>query len=93
MMLTRMGATSGDLIIEGTFASNQVFCQTLGALRPKQRVLAAEDAAGTARGAAMLAHWPRAYAMAAPTPVPATSITGLDPYRDAWTALVNLIAR
>jgi sugar (pentulose or hexulose) kinase len=93
MMLTRMGATSGDLIIEGTFAANPLFGQTLRALRPKQRVFAAEDAAGTARGAAMLAHWPPAYPMAAPTPVPAASIAGLDPYRDAWTALVNLIAR
>jgi sugar (pentulose or hexulose) kinase len=93
MMLTRMGATSGDLIIEGSFAGNLAFCQTLGALRPKQRVFAAADAAGTARGAAMLAHWPPAYPIAAPTRVPATSIAGLDPYRDAWTALVNLLVR
>lgn len=93
MMLTRMGATSGDLIIEGTFAGNLAFCQTLGALRPKQRVFAAEDAAGTARGAAMLAHWPPAYPLAAPTPVPAASIAGLDAYRAAWTASIDLLAR
>jgi hypothetical protein len=65
----------------------------LGTLRPTQRVFAAEDSAGTARGAAMLAQWPPAYPIAAPTPVPPTSITGLDAYRDAWTASVNLIAR
>jgi sugar (pentulose or hexulose) kinase len=93
LMLTRMGATGGDLIIEGTFSSNLAFCQTLGALRPKQRVFAAEDAAGTARGAAMLAHWPPAYRVAEPTPVPATSIAGLDAYRDTWTAAIHLIAR
>jgi hypothetical protein len=93
LMLTRMGATGGDLIVEGTFSSNLAFCQTLGALRPKQRVFAAEDAAGTARGAAMLAHWPPAYRVAEPTPVPATSIAGLDAYRDTWTAAINLIAR
>ena len=93
MMLTRMGATSGDLIIEGSFAGNLAFCQTLGALRPKQRVFAAEDAAGTARGAAMLAHWPPAYPVAAPTPVPAASIAGLDAYRSAWTASIDLLAR
>ena len=94
MMLTRMGATSGDLIIEGTFAGNPVFCQTLSELRPKQRVFAAADAAGTARGAAMLAHWPPpACRLAAPTPVPSASIAGLDAYRDAWTALINQIAR
>ncbi|HLZ06128.1 MAG TPA: sugar kinase [Bradyrhizobium sp.] len=93
LMLTRMGATNGDLIIEGTFAGNLVFCQALGTLRPKQRVFAAQDAAGTARGAAMLAHWPPAYPIAAPTPVPAVSIAGLGAYRDAWTARINLIAR
>jgi sugar (pentulose or hexulose) kinase len=90
LMLTRMGATSGDLIVEGTFASNLPFCQTLGALRPTQRVFAAEDAAGTARGAAMLAHWPPSYPVTAPTPVDAISITGLDAYRGAWrTALTS----
>ena len=50
LMLTRMGATRGDLIVEGTFAGNLAFGQTLGALRPTQRVFAAEDTAGTARG-------------------------------------------
>jgi hypothetical protein len=93
LMLTRMGATSGDLIVEGTFAGNLAFCQTLGVLRPKQRVFAAGDTAGTARGAAMLAEWPPTYAVAAPTPVPEALIEGLEAYRDAWTAEVGLIAR
>jgi sugar (pentulose or hexulose) kinase len=93
LMLTRMGATSGDLIIEGTFAGNLPFCQTLGSLRTTQRVFAAEDAAGTARGAATLAHWPPSYPIAAPTPVNTISITGLDAYRDAWTTAVDMIAR
>ncbi len=93
IMLMRMGASSGDLLIEGTFAGNLAFCQTLAGLRPQQRVFAAEDAVGTARGAAMLAHWPPAYPTAAPTPVPAAPIAGLDAYRDAWTARINLIVR
>ncbi len=93
LMLTRMGVTSGDLIVEGTFAGNLAFCQALGALRPKQRVFAADDTAGTARGAAMLAHWLPTYAVAAPTPVPDASIAGLAAYRDAWTAEVDLIVR
>ncbi len=88
-----MGATSGDLVVEGTFSGNLAFCEILGALRPRQRVFAADDAAGTARGAAMLAHWPPACPVAAPTPVPAATIAGLDAYRDAWTASINLIAR
>lgn len=93
LLLTRMGATSGDLVVEGTFAGNLAFCQTLGALRPQQRVFAAEDTAGTARGAAMLAHWPPACPVTAPTLVPAAAIAGLDAYRDAWAASINLIAR
>jgi len=93
LMLTRMGATSGDLIVEGTFAGNRAFCQALSALRPKQRVFAAEDAAGTARGAAMLAHWPPAYPIAEPTPVDPISITDLDSYRRAWAATVDTIPR
>jgi sugar (pentulose or hexulose) kinase len=93
LLLTRMGATSGDLVVEGTFSGNLALCEILGALRPKQRVFAAKDAAGTARGAAMLAQWPPAYPIAAPTPVPAAAIAGLDAYRDAWTTSINLIAR
>ena len=93
LMLTRMGADTGDLIVEGTFAKNLAFCEVLGALRPAQRIFAAEDSAGTARGAAMIAQWPPAYPIAAPTPVPKLSVPGLAAYRDAWTAAVNLIAR
>jgi sugar (pentulose or hexulose) kinase len=93
LMLTRMGVETGDLIVEGSFAANAPFCQTLGALRPRQSVFAAVDAAGTARGAALLAHWPPRQAFAAPPAVPAGSIAGLEAYRAAWRAEVALIAR
>jgi len=92
-MLTRMGAASGDLIVEGTFARNRPFCQILGALRPSQRVFGAEDAAGTARGAAMLAQWPPSYRIAGPALVAPISISGLDSYRKAWTATVDTFAQ
>ncbi|WP_298873928.1 FGGY family carbohydrate kinase [uncultured Bradyrhizobium sp.] len=91
LMLTRMGATIGDLIVEGTFARNLSFCRTLGALRPTQRVFAAEDAAGTARGAAMLAQWPPSYRIAEPGLVDSIPIVGLDAYRKSWTAAVERI--
>ena len=93
LMLTRMGATTGDLIVEGTFAGNLPFCQTLGALRPTQRMFGAEDAAGTARGAAMLAQWPPSYQIEEPCPVDPISIAGLDSYRKAWTTAVDMIVR
>jgi sugar (pentulose or hexulose) kinase len=93
LMLTRMGAATGDLIVEGSFAANAAFCQTLGALRSGQNVFAALDAAGTARGAALLADWPPRRMLAAPSAVPPASIAGLAVYRDAWGAEVALIAR
>ncbi|CCE10536.1 Sugar kinase [Bradyrhizobium sp. STM 3843] len=93
LMLTRMGANDGDLIVEGSFAGNLAFCQTLGALRPQQPVFAARDTAGTARGAAMLADWPPAYPIAMPTAVTAALIPGLEVYREAWQTAINLIAR
>jgi sugar (pentulose or hexulose) kinase len=89
LMLTRMGAASGDLVVEGTFAGNLAYCQTLGALRLKQRVFAAADTAGTARGAAMVAHWPPSYPIEAPPLVPAVPIAGLDAYRNAWMASIR----
>jgi sugar (pentulose or hexulose) kinase len=93
LMLTRMGVATGDLIVEGSFAANPAFCQTLGALRPGQGVFAASDAAGTARGAALLADWPPRHVLAAPSAVPPASIGGLEDYRQAWSAEVALIAR
>jgi sugar (pentulose or hexulose) kinase len=88
LMLTRMGADVGDLIVDGNFAKNTAFCQTLGALRPKQSVFAAEDSSGTARGAAMLAHWPPSYSLSSPTQIPAASVAGLEAYRAAWTEAI-----
>ena len=58
LSLTRLGAVQGDLIVEGSFAANECFCSLLGALRPRQRVLMGADAAGAARGAALLRQWP-----------------------------------
>jgi sugar (pentulose or hexulose) kinase len=90
LMLTRLGATSGDLIVEGSFAASPAFGQTLAALRPAQRVFAGADAAGTARGAALLAQWPNGRFKAAPEhAIPAREIAGLAAYRAAWTRAVQ----
>ena len=58
LMLTRLGAAAGDLVIEGSLAANPAYGALLAALRPGQGVYAATDAAGAARGAALLAQWP-----------------------------------
>jgi L-fuculokinase len=90
LMLTRLGANIGDLVVEGSFASNPAFSGLLAALRPVQRVFAGGDAAGTARGAALLAQWPvRDHA---PVEAPATeplNMPALTDYRRAWMNAVG----
>jgi hypothetical protein len=47
--------SSGDIIVDGPFATNQVYLALLAILRPKQRVLASTLRDGTAQGVAVLA--------------------------------------
>jgi sugar (pentulose or hexulose) kinase len=90
LMLTRLGAESGDLIVEGGFVANPAFGPTLAALRPRQRVLAGGDAAGAARGAALLAQWPPKSGVApGQTAVAPAVIPGLDAYREAWSRAIE----
>ena len=89
LMLTRLGVTSGDLIVEGSFATNPAFAALLAALRPLQQVFAGSDAAGTARGAALLAKWPPLNVRPPPlVAVPPCAVEGLHAYREAWTRAV-----
>ncbi|MGO9758058.1 MAG: FGGY-family carbohydrate kinase [Roseiarcus sp.] len=89
LMLTRLGAATGDLIVEGSLAANPAYCALLAALRPAQSVSAAPDAAGTARGAALLAQRPpRDFRPPPPVPVDRAVVDGLDAYRAAWTRAV-----
>jgi hypothetical protein len=87
--LTRLGATSGDLIVEGSLATNPGYCRLLAAFRPDQTVSTATDAAGAARGAALLSHWPSGSPQA-PTlcAVEPLQLKGLSAYRAAWNATV-----
>jgi sugar (pentulose or hexulose) kinase len=88
-MLTRLGAETGDLIVEGSLAANLAYCQLLAALRSSQQVFVASDAAGTARGAALLAQWPpRDFRPPSLAPVRPSAIDGLRDYRAAWTKAV-----
>jgi sugar (pentulose or hexulose) kinase len=90
LLLTRLGADRGDLIVEGSFAANAAFAQLLAALRPTQRVFRGSDIAGTARGASLLAQWPTGRFASAPqqaaTPM---AIAELARYRAAWTAAIG----
>jgi L-fuculokinase len=87
--LTRLGATAGDLIVEGSLATNEAYCRLLAAFRPGQTVSAAADAAGAARGAALLSRRPPASDRApALVPFEPLQLRGLDAYRAAWIAAV-----
>jgi sugar (pentulose or hexulose) kinase len=89
LMLTRLGVVSGDLIVEGSFATNLAYGALLAALRPSQQVYAGADAAGTARGAALLAQWPpRHFHPPSLNAVPPATASGLSAYRSDWTRAV-----
>lgn len=85
-LLTRLGAHTGDLVIEGSFGKNTTYCELLAALRPKQTVLVSNDQAGTARGAALLAHWPQKRVLPADHAAEPVPRPGLENYRRAWHA-------
>jgi len=89
LCLTRLDASMGDLIVEGSLAANPAYCGLLAAFRPGQTVRVAIDAAGTARGAALLARWPHSLPHApALTIIEPRPLPRLGAYRAAWTAAV-----
>ncbi|BAM91300.1 sugar kinase [Bradyrhizobium oligotrophicum S58] len=89
LMLTRLGAAGGDLIVEGSFAANPCYAMLLAALRPTQPVFASTDAAGTARGAALLATWPAPRQAPRLTAVQSRAVEGLHAYRQAWAEALS----
>ncbi|UFZ05724.1 sugar kinase [Bradyrhizobium ontarionense] len=89
VMLTRLGVVSGDIIVEGSFAADPCYGMLIAALRPTQPVFVSTDAAGTARGAAMLATW-RTPCQAPPlTAVQPRAVEGLHAYRQAWARALS----
>ena len=74
----------GDLIIEGAFAKNPLFCETLAALRTQQATHVSDDPTGTVAGAALLARWPPDGAAVPLQPCTAQKIPGLESYKAAW---------
>jgi L-fuculokinase len=89
LMLTRLGVTDGDLIVEGSLAGNRAYCGLLAAFRPSQQVYAGSDAAGTARGAALLAQWPPGNFQPPPLiATPLSVLAGVTDYRETWRTAV-----
>ena len=90
--LERLGAAQGDLLVEGSFADNAPFCSLLAALRPSQAVIVSRGAAGTARGAALLANWPPAHPPKDDARPAAgyADMAALHAYRRAWRGKVGV---
>ncbi len=76
-------ASTGDVIVDGSFADNQVFAGLLAALRPGQTIAMSKAKDGTALGAALLWGWPRTISLDLEAAV-AADIDGLQAYADAW---------
>jgi len=89
-LLTRLGAGAGDLVIEGSFGRNAAYCDLLAALRPGQRVLVSPDQSGTARGAALLAHWPTPPLLPPDRQAAPVAVEGLEAYRAAWRRALDI---
>ena len=79
--------TDNPIIIDGAFASNKLFCRLTAALHPDREVWAAEQADGTAQGAALL--WEiekRDQVELELQQVEPVEIDGLDDYVARWLA-------
>ena len=80
--------SSGDVIIDGSFAENHLFAGLLAALRPGQSVSISKAKDGTAIGAALLWGWPRQVTLDLERVMP-IQLAGLDAYAEAWRRSVE----
>ena len=81
-------ASTGDVIVDGSFAENPIFTGLLAALRPGQAISMSRAKNGTALGAALLWGWPRTGNLDL-EPAAAADIDGLHAYADAWRARIS----
>lgn len=87
-ILDNLGVVSGDIIIEGSFARNLPLAGLVAQLRPHQKISVAVDQAGTARGAAMLSHWPNTRQAPKLNLIAPIGIGQLSQYAARWLALI-----
>jgi sugar (pentulose or hexulose) kinase len=85
--LTRLDA-KGPIIIDGNFATNQVYYAALAAFRPDQSVEITAETAGTAKGAASLAVWPDVFGKRKGHLVAPVHVDQFLAYRAKWRAKV-----
>jgi sugar (pentulose or hexulose) kinase len=87
LMMDKLEAP-GDWIVEGGFAKTPAFAGVLAALAPERRVLVAATTAGSAEGAARLAHWDRPQPPVESRRAEAWPISALAGYEARWRALL-----
>jgi len=80
--------STGPVIVEGPFASNNVLCQLLAAIRLQQTVLATSDSSGTSFGAAMLADGPFTQHQRKLNPIAPGIFPNLETYRQKWREMI-----
>ena len=86
--LEDLNVTKGDIIVEGSYAKNEVLCSLIAALKPNQNVYAAVDQAGTARGAALLANWPPKHDVTKTVKINPAKVDDLKVYFETWKAKI-----
>ncbi len=82
--LDLLGA-SGPVVIDGSFAENEMLCRLVAALRPGCRIARLSGADGVAQGCMRLAQWESGrYHAPEPDQCEEIKLEGLEEYRDAW---------
>ena len=85
--------SSGEVIVDGSFAGNPLFAGLLAALRPNQPIVVSDECDGTALGAASLWGWSkRGMGPKGPgrsQPVRALTVDGLEHYARAWRGRIE----
>lgn len=82
-------ARTGDIVIEGSFASNDLLCALLAALRPGQDVYRHPDAGGVVDGCYCALHPEKADIIRPARPIEPLHLPGLELYRNDWRAAVG----
>ena len=90
-LLTNLAAKS-DVVIEGSFASNDLLCSVLAALRPEQKVHQLRTSGGVISGCFASMTPEKHKPLNLSTPVAPADLPGLKAYADEWRTRVMAMA-
>jgi len=81
--------TTRPIVVEGSFAQNDVLCGLLAALLPHRSVQTQITGSGVVEGCFAMTRWDNAKPPQAGTPVAQLDLPGLSTYANSWTERVN----